>query len=394
MRRYHVHLDEPLFVSANVPPTAPDGTETIVIVAGGESVVIDLIALGIDDGGDGPSPAVLDATFLGTLPFTQNGVTMTSPSATEIEFTTDGSEAGTFTFDYTVTDGASTSTGTITLTVDPPQGPTVAATNVPAINGNPAITIDPFLSGDACPGAAPCGTPCTVTFDFTGITAGTPNYTAGDTFFQYLPPVAGSGAGTDTVCYDIEDCYGQSTSNCIDFNYSDDPLVGGGNATVGPFVHDQSPNPTINVCTEAGITGGVPPLVVSIDTPATVGVATATGTDCNVDYDPANCNRTDATDSFVYTVTDGGGQSVSGTITVNLTKAEDAPTLSGTGGNATTGNPGSYDAAATLSGGEPPLTWSIPVGGEGTGEVSGATVDTVGIVSFNAGAVLCISHRM
>jgi VCBS repeat-containing protein len=276
---------------------------------------------------------------------------------------------GTDSFTYQVSDGkGGTTLGTISVGVNPvndaptTSGATVAGQEDGSIAGR---VTGHDVDGDALTfGLAQNGGPAhgTVTFNPDGT-------------FNYVP--APNFNGTDSFTYTVSDGNGGTTTGTVSVNVAavnDAPTTSGGTATGNE---------------DTAISGQLAANDVDGDA-LTFGLAQnggpAHGTvtvnpDGSYTYTPAaNYN---GTDSFTYTVADGKGGTSTGTVTLNVTPVNDAPTTSG--GAAA----GTEDSAVTgqLSGADidgDALTFGLaPNGGPANGTV---TVNPDGSYSYTPAA--------
>ncbi len=220
---------------------------------------------------------------------------------------------GTDSFTYTVSDGnGGTTTGSISITVDPTNdapitsGATLAGQEDGSIAGQvTGVDVDGDALSFAVDGAPSNGT---VTMNPDGS-------------FSYTP--AANFNGTDSFTYTVSDGNGGTTTGTVSVNVAavnDAPTTAGG---------------TADVAEDSTVTGQLAATDVDGDA-LTFGLAPnggpANGTvtvnpDGSYSYTPAaNFN---GTDSFTYTVSDGQGGTTTGSISITVDPANDAPTTSG-----------------------------------------------------------------
>lgn len=281
------------------PDTATTDEDTPVTVT-------EATMLANDTDAEGDTLTVTGATnpVGGTVAFAGGDVTFT-PTA---NFTGAGS------FDYTVSDGTDTATGTVTITIAPVNDPPVAIDDLVTTAEDTAVVVtsgtlsgnDLDVDGDTL-AVQSVGTASVGTVVRDG--------TSGD--ITYTPPADFTGTAT------------------FDYVVTDGTLTDTGTVTVVVTAVDDAPVATDDTASTAE------------DTPIVLTGATLTGNDTDVDGDPltvtAVANETNGTASlaggdvtftpaanfngtatFEYTVSDGGLTDTA-TVTITVTAANDAP---------------------------------------------------------------------
>ncbi|QYZ66903.1 MAG: tandem-95 repeat protein [Gammaproteobacteria bacterium (ex Lamellibrachia satsuma)] len=277
----------------------------------GGSVTIDLLA-NDSDGENDP----LSVTGM-TLP--AHGQLLDNSDGT-ITYNHDGGESTSDSFTYTAFDGADASAvTTVTLTINPVNDAPVANDDSFSVGFNSSNNLLDVLVNDtdAEGSALTINTPLGATSHggTVSIDGGAISYTPADGF-----------NGTETFTYSMTDGTANSADATVTVIVSDNqaPLITEGVSTTVTMDEDSTPTPFSLTLNATDVEGDV--LTWSVDTQATNGVATASGTGNSmvVTYVPtADLN---GPDSFVVAVTDGTNTD---TIIVNVTVTAqpDAPEI-------------------------------------------------------------------
>jgi VCBS repeat-containing protein len=220
---------------------------------------------------------------------------------------------GTDSFTYTVSDGqGGVTTGSISVTVDPTNdAPTTSSATVA---GQEDGTIAGQVTGHDADGDA-------LSFAVDGAPSSGTVTMNPDGSFSYTP--AANFNGTDSFTYTVSDGNGGTTTGTVSVNVAavnDAPIAS--NSAV-PGVED---NAVIGQISAADVDGDALTFGLAPNGAPTNGTVTV-NPDGSYTYTPAaNFN---GTDSFTYTVSDGQGGTTTGSISVTVDPANDAPTTSG-----------------------------------------------------------------
>ncbi|WP_299484140.1 Ig-like domain-containing protein [uncultured Roseibium sp.] len=158
---------------------------------------------------------------------------------------------------------------------------------------------------------------------------GTYEYVPGDAFH----PLAAGSFATDSFTYRIGDgtgLFAEATVTISITGLNDGPTLNSDEGT-GFSTDEDSAFTTANVLDNDSDVDGDTLTVSGLDTSGTLGLVTDNG-DGTFDYDPNGAFESlvageAATDSFVYTVSDGNGGSSTGSVTISIAGADDAPDL-------------------------------------------------------------------
>lgn len=286
------------WVRVNVLPVndAPTALNDSVITAEDTNVTFDPRVNDTDVDGD--------AIFVTGVTNGQNGtVTMT---ATSVTYTPALNFFGTDSFNYTISDGALTSTATVFVTVTPVQDAPVAANDSVVTPEDTPVTFDPRINDTDVDGdvltvtLATNGTNGNVSFTGTSIT-----YTPNLNFF-----------GSDSFTYTITD--GNASASATIFvtvtPVQDAPVANPDLITTAEDTNITF-NPRVN---DTDADGDV--LNITATTSPANGSVTFSGT--SITYAPAL--NFFGTDTFNYTISDGNASSTS-SVTVTVTPVNDAP---------------------------------------------------------------------
>ncbi len=222
---------------------------------------------------------------------------------------------GTDSFTYTVSDGkGGTATGSISITVDPVNdAPTTSSATVAGQeDGSIAGRVTGHdVDGDALTfGLATNGGPAHGTVAFNP-----------DGTFTYTP--APNFNGTDSFTYTVADGNGGTTTGTVSVNVA---AVNDAPTTAGDTATGSEDSPITGQLAATDIDGDALTFGLAQNGGPAHGTVTV-NPDGSYSYTPAaNYN---GTDSFTYTVSDGQGGTTTGTVTLNVTPVNDAPTTSG-----------------------------------------------------------------
>ena len=254
-------------------------------------VTVDVLANDTDPDGD---PLAVDSVTQPT-----NG-TVTN-NGTDVTYTPDTGFNGADSFTYTATDGTTTQTATVTITVNDVNGTPVGTDDTATTDEDTAVTID-VLANDTDPDSDPL----TVS-DVTQPTNGAVTNNGGDVTYTPDPDYNGADSFTYTATDGVLNT-GSITVAVTVTAVNDDPVAVDDAATT-----DENTPVTVDVLANDTDPDGDPLAVDSVTQP-TNGTVTNNGTDVTYTPDP-NYN---GGDSFTYTATDGTTtQTATVTITVN-----------------------------------------------------------------------------
>ena len=332
--------------------------------------VLPIAASPVTGSSTGPNPVVATpGPPIGTAPFTYalvpaslppaaQGTTVEDPTSGQITFTPVTGFSGTVTFQYTVTDAASLTSGpgTVTFTVSRPASPGVspASASTPA---NTALDITPPATTGIAPFAYQISTAPTrgiATISAVGVIHYTPN-----------PNVS----GVDTLQYTASDSYGQTsapaTVTITVVPIAASPVTG---SSTGPNPVIATPGAPIGsgAFSYSLVPASLPPIA-----EGTTVEDSSTG---QITFTPAI--GFSGTVTFQYTVTDAGGvTSAPGTVTFTVNKPP-APGVSPA--SATTSANTALDITPPAATGTAPLTYAIS-----TAPTRGtATISAAGVIHY------------
>jgi hypothetical protein len=375
-------------------PTATDDDALIPINAA--ATTIDVLA---NDVGTGLTIESADTAGHGTVDVAGDGLSLT--------YTPDNDYRGPDTFGYTVTDGALTDVGTVTVTVDDPPDATndpetVDEDQLPSPVAFDVLANDTFLTG-ATISAVTQGTLGDVTIALDGLSVG------------YAPH--SDAHGTDTFTYTLDDGVGPTDTATVTVTLrSVNDAPAGANKTVGTTtdtplvfaasdfgfsdVHDSPPDGLsavkITTLPGAGVLDDDGTLVVAGDV---IPVADITAGD--LQFTPGAGEHSLAYASFTFQVRDDGGTANGGTdldpsantITIDVTASNHPPVAIGdsliVGRNATgtavnvLGNDTDADLdTLSVTGKTNGTKGTVVITGGGTGLTYQPTTDATGPDSF------------
>ncbi|MEE8603270.1 Ig-like domain-containing protein, partial [Euzebya tangerina] len=293
----------------DVPPTASDDAASVDGYSPGEdptSVTIDALANDLDPAGNGLEITGFDDSGIeGTVEIVDGELVYTPPPGF----------VGTETFPYTITDGSgNTATADVTVTVgglEPQAEDDSATVDGYGGDGDPtSVTID-VLGNDA----DPAGGGLDITDVDTSDTQGTVDIVDGQ--LVYTPPPG--FVGLDTFTYEITDINGNTSTATVSVEVNDLAPVAedddatvttGGSVRIPVLDNDFDPN------------GG--PITINpdgFDGPANGTVEI--GPDGQLIYTPNEGFV--GTDTFVYEITDEGGNTTTATVTVTVLEGDGEP---------------------------------------------------------------------
>ncbi len=311
-------------------------------------------AIPLNISGNPASVAVASAPAHGVA--TATGTTITySPAA---------SYTGSDSFTYTATNAAGTSSpATVTITVNPPAVPTVAAVSATTpYNTATNINLASAITGTNITAVTIASAPTHGTATVAGETV---TYTPSATFY----------GGTDSFTYTATNPGGTSAPATVTVTV---------NAVGIPTVSATSVTTPYNTPTSINLASaitGVDITAVNIASAPTHGTATVSGE--TVTYTPS-ATFYGGTDSFTYTATNPGGTSTPATVTVTV-NAVGAPTVSATSVTTPYNTPANINLAGAIAGVDITAVTIASAPAHGTAIVSGETVTYTPSATFYGG---------
>ena len=246
------------------------------------------------------TPASITAFTQGT-----NGTVVSNGDGT-FTYSPTGNFNGTDSFTYTISDGTSSDTATINITVNPVNDAPVAADDTASMNEDTPVTATVLANDNGGPANE------IQTMTVTGTTNGTNGtVTTNGTTVTYTPNLNFHGA--DSFTYTITDSGGLTATATVNITVNavnDAPVAANDSASTG---EDTPVTITVLTNDNGGPANEVQTVTVTATTNGANGTVTSNGT--TVTYTP-NLNFHGA-DSFTYTITDAGG--LTATATVNIT---------------------------------------------------------------------------
>ncbi|ABW32877.1 tandem-95 repeat protein [Acaryochloris marina] len=307
------------FENSNDPPVAVD--DAFTIAEDTTTAVLDL--LGNDTDLDGDTLSIESIVGIALTPGTAQSIAVTNGtvnvSATgDITFTPDANYNGSVSFDYVVTDGTATDTGTVNITVNPVNDAPIAADDTVTTDEDVAVVIDAALllgndtdiDGDTLSiGSVTDPSNGTLVDNNDGTYTYTPdaNYTGPDAFTY---TISDGNGGTDTATVNIT------------VRSTNDPPV----AVDDAVTTDEDVAITGNVLD--GSSGGLDTdldgdtLSVIDNTDPSNGTVSISA---NGDFTYTPNPDFFGTDSFGYTISDGNGGTSVATVNITVNPVNDAP---------------------------------------------------------------------
>jgi hypothetical protein len=228
-------------------------------------------------------------------------------SGTSITYSPTNGYSGSDSFQYTASNANGTSSpATATITVSAAAQPPVANTDNVTVPYNATNFAIYALNNDT----DPYGYPLTI-IGRTNPQFGTSNI-AGGAYLQYTPNTGFSGS--DQFSYTISDGHGQTAMGFAYIVVNPAPPIAG---PVSTGVNQDSSNTNIPLNLSGGAAASV-----AVSTQASHGTATASG--LTISYTPAAGYT--GSDSFQYTATNVTATSAPGTVTLNVSPVNHAPT--------------------------------------------------------------------
>jgi len=291
---------------ADQPMANPDA----VVVAEDQAAIVDVRS---NDGDADNDPLTVQ-----TVTQPAHGVAavvMSGPEAGRVSYTPHADFFGTDSFTYTVSDGTSSATATVNVTVTSVNDAPATANDVATTSEESGVVVDVRLNDSDADGDV-------LTVTGVGTAANGTAALVGDTGSITYTPRA-DFVGTDSFSYTVSDAKGGVATGTVTVSVSavnDVPTAAADAVTVAEdqaVVFDVRSN---DVDTDGD------PLNVTVVTPPAHGVAVLVmaGSDAGkVSYTP-NANFVGA-DSFAYTVVDGNGGTATATVAVSVTAVNDSP---------------------------------------------------------------------
>jgi hypothetical protein len=308
-------------VQVTVGTSVPVALNTSAATAANTAVTVPVLNSAFDPAGTSLSTSAVTQGADGAVVLNSNGT---------VTYTPNSGFTGNDSFTYTVADGqGNTATGTVTVSVAPVAP--IALTGAASTTQNTPVTVTVSGFVSASPGDTLTVTSVTAPGDGTAVLNQ-------DGSVTYTP--ASGFTGDDSFGYTVTDSFGQQSSGTVFVSVaSTAPVVAGSttvwtgagaslNVAVLNLAFDSVGNPLSVSGVTQGANGGV--------------VLNGNGT---VTYTP-DAGFT-GTDLFTYTVTDGQGNSATGTVTV--TAGPTAPVVSSTSATTSVGTPVSINVLSLAS---------------------------------------------
>ena len=321
----------------NDPPVAVDDSGT-GFETGAESAFTthDVLANDTDADGDTLSVDSLDTTGTqGTVSDNGDGTFEYDPDGAFDELL--GGATDTDTFDYTVSDGTDTATATVTITITGVNDAPTANDDAQSVGENSTGDIISVRANDTDP-----DTSDTLTIDSVNTTGTAGTVTNNGTDITYDPNglfdyLAAGETATDSFTYGVTDSHGGTDTAKVTITVTganDPPVAVDDSTTVGKA----DPGTAINVLGNDSDPESDPLVVSAVDTTGTQGSVSITNGGAEVTYDPAGAfddlaPGDQATDTFVYTVSDGNGGTDTAAVTVTINSGNAVPTADATSAN-------------------------------------------------------------
>ncbi|MGF1455390.1 MAG: Ig-like domain-containing protein [Alphaproteobacteria bacterium] len=242
--------------------------------------------------------------------------TVTVIGSTTVQFVPAADFNGAASYDYTVSDGFTTSTVTVTVTVNPINDRPVAGDDTASTNEDVVLVTGDLLANDTDVDNDSLTITTTTVITNQGGTA-TNN---GDGTFTYTP--AANFFGSDFFFYNVTDGNGGNDSARVDItvlSVNDEPVAEPDSASTTENVAVTTPDVLANDTDDDGDTL----TITAFDATSDQGGTVTDNLDGTFTYTPAT--NFAGTDSFTYTVADGNGGSATGTVTVTVTGQNNAP---------------------------------------------------------------------
>ncbi|TWT56152.1 Ig-like domain-containing protein [Allorhodopirellula solitaria] len=302
---------------ANDPPVGVDDTFQVDSDSGENR--LDVLANELDTADPGETLSVTNVT----TPTSGGTVTITA-DGDAVNYTPPASFVGTDTFEYTLSDGTSTDTVSVTVTVQPADAPPTAVDDSFPVEGDPAINEDaPQASYDVL--ANDTADADGQTFEITAL--GTPSAggsvaIGSDGTSLLYQPVA-NFHGVETVTYTIRDSGGGLSTATATFNVTsvnDDPPISDSELTISKG----SGTSTVLSISDlpANVDTGETLQFVDLSTP-TSGTVSVSSDGQSILFTPDDADFTGEV-TFDFSVEDSGGLT-SGPATMTITVAEYLP---------------------------------------------------------------------
>ena len=318
--------------SANDPPVA--GNDSASVAEGGTLTINASTLLSNDSDPEGNTLSITSVSNA------TNGTALLSEDNSSVTYTHDGSETTLGSFNYTASDGATTSTATVNITVTPANDPPVAGNDSASVAEGGTLTVNSstLLANDSDPegstlsissiGSAVNGTvslsedmaSITYTHDGSETTSGSFNYTVSD----------GATTSTATVTITVTSA-------------NDPPVAGNDSASVaeGGTLSINSSTLLSNDSDPEGNT-----LSISSIGSAVNGTALLSEDKSSVTYTHDGSETTSG--SFTYTVGDGSATSTA-TVAVTITPVNDPPVASNDSASVAEGGTLTINASTLLA---------------------------------------------
>ena len=229
-----------------------------------------------------------------------------------IRYTPDPDFDGSDSFSYTVTDGYSTDTASVSITVIADNDPPVAVNDSISVDEDDYVVAD-LRTNDSDPESQPL-----TIVSASGASNGVASVEPGGVAVRYTPNA--NYFGSDSFSYVVSDgvLTDNATVTVTVASVNDAPVANDDSLSVTEDVA-QAIDPRSN---DTDIDGGA--LTITAKTNGSKGSVSITGGGTGLLYTPnANANGSDA---FTYTISDGAGGTDTATVSVSIAAVEDPPT--------------------------------------------------------------------
>jgi hypothetical protein len=234
------------------------------------------------------------------------GGSISYPGGSSIAYTAPGGKSGSDSFTYTVSDGTSQVSGTVTVTV------TLA--NSPPSAKSPSITVPSGTSATLSAGqlaSDPDGD--SLTYSGPGTSSQGGRVTFGSSITYTAP--SGVQSGSDSFSFTVDDGKGGTASGRVSVTITSNnsppsagndsaPVAVGGQVTITVLCNDSDPD-------------GDALTIANVGAPSSGSVSIVSG-NCGQAIRYTHTGGGPTTDQFTYTISDGNGGSDSATVTVNV----------------------------------------------------------------------------
>ncbi|TWU10459.1 Ig-like domain-containing protein [Allorhodopirellula heiligendammensis] len=301
----------------NDPPVGVD--DTFIVDTGSVANTLDVLANDLDSADPGET-----FTVTGVTTPTSGGTVTINADGSAVSYTPPATFVGTDTFEYTLSDGTSTDTVSVTVTVQPADAPPTAVDDSFPASGSPAINEDaPQASYDVL--ANDTADVDNQTFEISAVgtpsAGGTVSISADGGSLLYQPKA--NFHGTETVTYTIRDSGGGLATATATFNVTsvnDVPPISDGSITISKGA---DPTTVLSISDlPANVDIGEALKFINLTAPNS-GTVAISADGQSILFTPADADFTGEV-TFDFSVEDAGGLQ-SGPATMTITVAEYLP---------------------------------------------------------------------